>query len=62
MSAQTAEYVRPLRPPKLRPIASGWDWEEDPPTPDPEVQAKLRALDEHVGRARLSAQNCWVSR
>lgn len=52
--------VAPRRPQKARPLVSGWDRREDPPRPDPALQAKLRALDEHVGRARLSAQGCWV--
>lgn len=57
-----ADTVRPLRTPKLRPIASGWDWAEDPPKPDPEVQAKLRALDDHVRRAHFTAQFCYVGK
>jgi hypothetical protein len=52
--------VAPRRPQKARPLVSGWDRWEDPPRPDPALQAKLKALDEHVARARLSAQNCWV--
>jgi len=52
--------VAPRRPQKARPLVSGWDRWEDPPKPDPTLQAKLRALDDHVGRARLSSQNCWV--
>lgn len=54
--------VYPVRAPKLRPIASGWDWSEDVPPPDPEVVAKLRALDEHVGRARFTARFCYVGK
>lgn len=55
-----AESVRPLRPPKARPVASGWDWSEAPPSPDAEVQAKLRALDEHTRRAAFTARFCYV--
>lgn len=61
-AVQDADYVRPLRRPKLRSIASGWDWEEDPLRSNPETLEKLRALDDHVGRAMISARTCWVRR
>jgi hypothetical protein len=55
-----ADFVRPLRTPKLRSVASGWDWSEDVPKPSAETLAKLRALDAHAARARFTARFCYV--